>query len=151
MNILNDLLDSLDMDVPVRTVLVGVHWTVVCSRVAGLASTLIGDKPHGHDQVRNVGHLHEKMHASWPNMPALTTCWKPVLVWPLSTRCSPWMKAGAVEVNAVDVLIEHGLGKNVALVGHFPFIPKLRPVVGQLWVIEQHPGEENIPLTPPPI
>jgi hypothetical protein len=39
----------------------------------------------------------------------------------------------------VDVLIEHGRGKNVALVGHFPFIPKLRSAVGQLWVIEQRP------------
>jgi len=29
MNILDDLLDSLDMDAPVRTVLVGAHWTAV--------------------------------------------------------------------------------------------------------------------------
>jgi uncharacterized protein len=45
----------------------------------------------------------------------------------------------------VDVLIEHGCGKNVALIGHFPFIPKLRPVVGKLWVIEQHPEEGDYP------
>ena len=51
----------------------------------------------------------------------------------------------AVEINAVDVLIEHGRGKNVALIGHFPFIPKLTPAVGQLWVIEQHPAEGEYP------
>ena len=33
----------------------------------------------------------------------------------------------------------------MALVGHFPFIPKLRPAVGQLWVIEQHPVEDDYP------
>jgi len=31
------------------------------------------------------------------------------------------------------------------LVGHFPFIPKLRPAVGQLWVIEQRPAEGDYP------
>jgi uncharacterized protein (DUF4213/DUF364 family) len=51
----------------------------------------------------------------------------------------------AVEINAVDVLIEHGRGKNVALVGHFPFIPRLQPAVGQLWVIEQHTTEGDHP------
>ena len=51
----------------------------------------------------------------------------------------------AVEVNAVEVLIEHGRGRNVALVGHFPFIPKLRPAVGQLWVLEQRPVEGEYP------
>jgi hypothetical protein len=60
MNILDDLLDSLDMDAPVRTVLVGAHWTAVCSRFCGLASTITGDKPHGHAPARDVGHLHEK-------------------------------------------------------------------------------------------
>jgi uncharacterized protein (DUF4213/DUF364 family) len=54
-------------------------------------------------------------------------------------------ESNAVEVNAVDVLIEHGRGKNVALVGHFPFIPRLRPAVGQLWVIEQRPVDGEYP------
>ncbi len=51
----------------------------------------------------------------------------------------------AVEINAVEVLIEHGRDKNVALVGHFPFIPRLRSTVGQLWVIEQRPAEGDYP------
>lgn len=51
----------------------------------------------------------------------------------------------AVEINAAEVLIEQGRGKNVALVGHFPFIPRLRDAVGQLWVIEQHPAEGDYP------
>jgi uncharacterized protein (DUF4213/DUF364 family) len=47
----------------------------------------------------------------------------------------------AVEINAAEVLAGRGRGKNVALVGHFPFIPKLRQTVGQLWVIEKRPSE----------
>jgi uncharacterized protein (DUF4213/DUF364 family) len=48
----------------------------------------------------------------------------------------------AVEINAGAVLAKRGYGKNVALVGHFPFIPKLREAAAQLWVIEQHPQGE---------
>ena len=33
----------------------------------------------------------------------------------------------------------------LALVGHFPFIPRLREQVGQLWVIEQRPVEGDYP------
>lgn len=52
MNLLEDLLASISADAPVRSVMVGAHWTVVCSRFCGLASTIIGDKPHGHERVR---------------------------------------------------------------------------------------------------
>jgi hypothetical protein len=51
----------------------------------------------------------------------------------------------AVEINAGDVLAERGRGKNVALVGHFPFVPRLRLAAGQLWVLEQHPIKDDFP------
>ena len=38
-----------------------------------------------------------------------------------------------------------GRGKNVALVGHFPFVPKLREKLGKLWVIEQRPVRRRLP------
>lgn len=52
-------------------------------------------------------------------------------------------EARCVELNAGDLLIERGRGKNVALVGHFPFVPALREAAGRLWVLElrPHPGD----------
>jgi hypothetical protein len=50
-----------------------------------------------------------------------------------------------LESNAIDVLAEHGRGRAMALVGHFPFIPQLRPLTTELWVIEQHPIEGEYP------
>jgi len=41
--------------------------------------------------------------------------------------------------NALDVLIEKGDGKDIAVVGHFPWIPKLRKAARKLWVLEQRP------------
>lgn len=60
MKTLDELLDSLKIDAPVRTVLVGAHWTVVCSHSCGMASTLIDTHIHGTSQVRDVGRLHGK-------------------------------------------------------------------------------------------
>ena len=46
-----------------------------------------------------------------------------------------------VDLNAGDLIMEKGKDKKVAIVGHFPFIPRLRSVVKELWVIEQRPRE----------
>jgi len=49
-----------------------------------------------------------------------------------------------VELNAGDWLAERGQGKRVAVVGSFPFIPRLREEVGELWVLERHPSEGEL-------
>jgi len=146
MNILDDLLDNLDMDAPVRTVLVGAHWTAVCSRFCGLASTITGDKPHGHAQARDVGHLHEKSARELAEYARSDNLLEASIGVAAINSLLNVDESRAVEINAVDVLIEHGRGRNVALVGHFPFIPKLRPAVGYLWVIEQTPTEGEYPV-----
>src|SRR3990170_4136883 len=150
MNILNDLLDSLDMGAPIRTVLVGVHWTVVCSRFCGLASTFTGDKPHGHDPARSVGHLHEKSARELAEYAYSDNLLEASIGVATINSLLAVDESGAAEVNAVEVLIEHGRSKNVALVGHFPFISKLRPAVRQLWVIDQHPAEGESPAEAAP-
>ena len=63
MKLLDDLLAVLVDDAPVREILVGVHGTAVCSRGCGLASTVTGERPHGHERVREVGRLHLKTAA----------------------------------------------------------------------------------------
>src|SRR4030066_1069024 len=145
MSILDDLLRELHMDAPVRTVLVGAHWTVVCSRHCGMAATLMDDHAHGHSQVRDVGHLHSKTACQLADYAHSDNLLEASIGVAAINSLLGVDESQAVEINAVDVLIEHGYGKNVALIGHFPFIPKLRPVVGQLWVIEQHPVEGEYP------
>lgn len=147
MTILDELLDSLDHDAPVRSIWVGVHWTCVCSRYGGLASTLTGDSPHGHETVREVGHLHEK---SARQLAEYARSENPLEVSVGFAALNSLLEVDerrSVEINAAEVLVEHGRGKNVALIGHFPFIPKLREAVGNLWVIEQRPAEGEYPAS----
>ena len=49
------------------------------------------------------------------------------------------------EINASEILTSLGRGKNVALVGRFHFVPRLRQSAHQLWVIEQHPTVDEYP------
>ncbi|MBN1220689.1 MAG: DUF364 domain-containing protein [Anaerolineae bacterium] len=142
MNILDDLLASLPgEDAPVCTVLVGAHWTMVCSRHCGLASTIIGHKPHGHEKVRDAGRLHLKSARELAEYARSDNPLEASLGVAAINSLLEIDEQSAVEINAGDVLLERGRGKNVALVGHFPFIPQLHQVAGQLWVIEQHPAE----------
>jgi uncharacterized protein len=145
MSILDDLLSELHMDAPVSTVLVGAHWTVVCSRHCGMAATLMDDHPHGHAVVREVGFLQTKTARELAEYAYSNNLLEASIGVASINSLLDVDESQAVEINAVDVLIEHSRGKNVALIGHFPFIPKLRPVVGQLWVIEQHPVEGDYP------
>ena len=49
-----------------------------------------------------------------------------------------------VELNAETWLAQRGQGKRVAVVGSFPFAPRLRGKVGELWVLERHPSEGEL-------
>lgn len=145
MQILDNLLNDLDMDVPVRSVLVGAHWTVVCSRHCGMASTMMSSHPHGHKQVRDVGQLHLKSARELAQLALSTELMEASIGVAAINSLLEVDASQAVEINASEVLTSLGRGKNVALVGHFPFVPQLRLSVGQLWVIEQNPREDDYP------
>lgn len=145
MNILDELLLSLGPDESVRSVLVGAHWTAVCSRHCGLASTLTGDRPHGQERVREVGRLHLKSALELAEL-ARSDNLLEASIGVAAINSLVEVESGQVtESNARDILVEHGRGRVVALVGHFPFIPQLRPLTRELYVIEQHPIEGEYP------
>lgn len=145
MKLLNDIISSIQEDAPVRRVLVGAHWTVVCSRHCGMASTILGDKPHAHEKVREVGQLENKNALELAEYAYSDIALEASIGVAAINSLLEIDDNKAVEVNAAEVLIEQGKGKNIALVGHFPFIPKLQEAAGHLWVIEQRPTENEYP------
>lgn len=145
MGIVNELLSGLREDTPVRSVLVGAHWTVVCSRYCGMASTLMGDRPHGYEKVRDVGRLHQKSAGELAEYARSDNLLEASIGLAAINSLLEVDERLAVEINAADVLMERGAGKKIAIVGRFPFIPALRQTARQLWVIEQHPLEDEHP------
>jgi len=142
MKILDDLVSSLEEDSIVREVYVCVFWTAVVSKHCGLASTLSEGHPY-HKTVRDPGKLRGKsalelaeyaksdhlLEASI-GMAAINS-----LIDIDESRCS--------EKNALNILLEKGKGKNIAIVGHYPWLPKLREAACNLWVIEKRPRKEE--------
>jgi uncharacterized protein len=145
MNLLNDLLDSLLEDAPVRSVLVGAHWTVVCSRQCGMASTILGNKPHGHEKVREVGRLHLKSARELAEYARSENLLEASIGLAAINSLLDVNEENAVEIDAGELLSRQGRGKSIALVGHFPFIPALQGSARELWVIEQNPSAGEYP------
>lgn len=145
--VIDDLLAGLPKEpVPVRSVLVGAHWTSVCSTHCGLATTIIGGKPHDHTTlVRDAGRLHTKNVQELAEYARSENSLEASIGLAAINSLLDVNERDAVETNASEVLMQRGAGKNVALVGHFPFIPRLRKTAGNLWVIEQHPSGEDFP------
>ena len=141
MKILDDVIDSLAYrETKVSEVHVCAHWTAVLSRSCGLASTVMRDV-HPHEGVRDVGSLTEKsafeiaLYSRSENpleasigMAAINS-----LIDADESRC--------VEANAYEVLLEKGRGKNVAIVGHFPFVSALKEAAKDFWLVEKRPLE----------
>ena len=123
-----------------------MHWTAVWSHQCGLASTLTGDKPHGHERVRDVGRLHHKSARELAEYARSDNLLEASIGVAAINSLLKVNVAQAVEINAAEVLVREGHGKNVALVGHFPFIPRLRQAAKQLWVMEQNPIEGEYPV-----
>jgi hypothetical protein len=139
--VIDDLLAGLGDDAPVRSVLVGAHWTAVCSRGCGLASTILDEKPHGEAQVRHSGHLTERSARGLADLARSDSTLEASIGVAAINSLLDIDQARVVEVNAGEVLAQRGRGKNVAIVGHFPFIPTLRETAACLWVIEKRPAE----------
>lgn len=143
MKILNDIISAVSVDCKIREIHTCIHWTAVVSSGCGLSSTFKNDRiPHV--SVRDAGKLTQKSvlevveYARSDNlleasigMAALNS-----LIEIDEDRC--------VELNAFEVLAEKGRGKNVCVVGHFPFIPRMRKLANRLWVIEKKPQEGDL-------
>lgn len=144
MKILDDLISSLSEDSVVRGVHACVFWTAVVSKNCGLASTFREEHPY-HGTVRGAGDLRDKSalklaeyaKSDNPLEASIGMATINSLIEIDETKC--------VVENAFDILVEEGRGKNIAVVGHFPWIPELRKVARKFWVLEQRPQAGDSP------
>ena len=142
MSILDDLISTLKVEAPVREICQGPFMTAVLTSGCGLAATPHDPGPH-HDKapVEGAGQLTEKSaldlallaHSESPLEAAIGMAAINSLLDVDEGRCTT--------LNGADLLAGKGGGRRIALVGHFPFVPKLRQSAGELWVIEKNPRE----------
>jgi uncharacterized protein (DUF4213/DUF364 family) len=155
-SIIDDLLSALTakLDTPVREVRIGAFWTAVVLEDGhcGLASALRDDDHHQHGQypVREAGHLHERSALELAELAHSDSLLEASIGLAAINALLDVDKDVCVEMNAEQVILEWGTGKDVVVVGHFPFIPRVREAARQLWVLEKRPGEGDLPAEAAP-
>ena len=140
MQILDDLIASLNFSTTVRDIRQGIFHTGVLTRHCGLAATLPRDVLCQEDSlVRQPGFLLRKTPRELARL-----CYSPKLLEAAigmatinslltvdENRCC--------ELNAAELIIQKGRDKRVAIVGHFPFISRVKHAAKETWIIEKNP------------
>jgi len=144
MKILDDLISSITEDSVVREVHACVLWTAVVSKRCGLASTFREEHPH-HGRVTDAGNLRGKSGLLLAEYAKSHNLLEASIGMATINSLIDIDEGRCVKENALDILARKGSGKNIAIVGHFPWIPQLQKVAKKLWVIEQRPQEGDLP------
>lgn len=146
MQVLQSLISALHMDAPVRAVRQGPFQTAVWTRNCGLATTPHESGSH-HDEVpvRDAGTLLEHRAHDLVHMANSTSPYEAAIGMAAINSLLDVEEDLCVELNAADLLVQKGSEKRIALVGHFPFVQRLRRQAKELWVIERQPLEDDLP------
>ena len=145
MKILDDILLTLKEGESVTGICQGPFQTAVMTRNCGLAST-----PHNHGNhqdrapVKEAGALIGKEALEIARMAYSESLFEAAIGMAAINSLLDVDEKQCLRLNAYDLLADKGNGKQVALIGHFPFAGKLRHRVGKLWVIEQNPREGDL-------
>ncbi len=152
MDVIEELLNSLTDDAPVRDIAFGGRFTAVLSRGCGLASALgtpcprpealIAGQPLANATGRTAGELAALARSDNLREASLGIAAVNSLLEVDESDC--------VELNAAEVLADAGTGRKVAVVGHFPFTLRLQELAAELWVLELRPQAGDLPADQAP-
>ena len=145
MNILTDIIATLDLSAEVRDIRQGVFHTGVLTRRCGLAATLPKDAlKQTPPLIKEPGRLLEKSASGLVQMSFSDSILEAAIGLASINSLIEVDKERCVELNGGDLLVEKGKGKNVVIIGHFPFIDKLRGISSELTIIEKNPREGDL-------
>lgn len=152
--ILKAIIEKLHEEERVADVGVYVHATVVMSRRLGLAYTFPKRSLEGtrarHEVVANNGKLTDFSARDLARYALSSHLMEAsVGVAAINSLIAP-SRHRLVEKNGVDLLLEMAGGKRLAVVGHFPFVERVRHLVKSLWILELDPQEGDLPAEEAP-
>ena len=142
MKILDDLVSTLNMEPRVKDIRQGLFHTGVLTDRCGLAATLPRDAlQQEHPSVIEPGDLLQKSTSELVRMAYSDIITEAAIGMATINSLLEVDENRYLNLNAGNLIAERGMGKKVAIVGHFPFIPDLRKAAKELWVIEKNPRE----------
>jgi uncharacterized protein (DUF4213/DUF364 family) len=143
------LLASLDEDAPVQQILVGAFWTAVVLDTdpprCGLASTLRAESGGPWPAVREPGRLQGRSGRELAGLLRSERILEASIGMAAYNALLQVDGSPLTEANAEEYILARGTGKRVAIVGHFPFIDRVRAAAAECWVLELRPGPGDLP------
>jgi len=145
MKIIDDLISTLNFEAAVQDIRQGIFHTGVLTRYCGLAATLprdaLREKPPG---VMEPGFLLNKGPMELVRLAYSQKILEAAIGMATINSLLEVDETSCIELNAAELIKEKGKGKRIAIVGHFPFIPRVREYSKEVWVIEKNPKEGDL-------
>jgi len=144
--VLRDILSSLEIDYKVSDIRTCVYWTSVTSLHCGLASTMAASilPSEGH-QVECAGHLLPTGAKALAKLSLSSHILEASIGIATINSMMSIDESLCIDLNAGAEIRAQGVGKRIAIIGHFPFVKGLRAEAKELWVFELpgrgHPGD----------
>ena len=144
MKILDDLISTLNFDATVKDIRQGVFHTGVLTRNCGLAATLPRDALRQEPpMVKEPGFLLDKTPLELAQLAYSQSILEASVGMATINSLLEIDENSCIELNAAELIMEKGKGKRIAVVGHFPFIPRVRKYSKEVWVIEKNPKKDD--------
>ncbi len=150
MTIINKIIDTLTDNAEVRDVRICIHATVVESMRVGLCGHIRPDQAYDvikrEDVVANHGRLREfsakdLARYALSKLPIEASVGVAAIN---SVIDIDWTKM--VAHNNTEIVLDRVKGKSVVMVGHFPFIDRVRKAAQRLTVLGLEPGTGDAPI-----
>ena len=142
MKILDDLISTLNFDATVKDIRQGIFHTGVLARNCGLAATLPRDALRQEPpMVKEPGFLLDKTPLELARLAYSQSILEAAIGMATINSLLEIDENSCMKLNAAELIMEKGKGKRIAIVGHFPFVPRVRENSKELWVVEKNPRE----------
>lgn len=145
MDILSDIISTLDLNAEVRDIRQGMFHTGVLTRRCGLAASLPKDAlKQTPPMVKEPGRLLEKSASDLVKMSSSDSILEAAIGMATINSLIDIDEGLCKELNAGDLIAEKAKDKRVAIIGHFPFLNKIKEIAKDLHVIEKNPREGDL-------
>lgn len=135
---------------------IGLFWTAVMvecqgERHCGLAATLSNHEfEHARlPAVEEAGRLEQRPARKLASL-VFSKSYNEVAIGLATINALVPAIENPVNLAAEDYIARHGANSQVALIGHFPFVSRLKDQVKKLWVLELNPKDGDLPASAAP-
>ncbi|MBU1063936.1 DUF364 domain-containing protein [bacterium] len=148
MTILRQLIKNVPQ-IPVHDVVIGVFSTLVKTEMnCGIASTIKYGSPH--QRIKDSGQLEELTLRELAEYVFSENLLEASVGMAAINSMFPIDDSHYRQVNASDIIVEKGQGRTLGIIGHFPFLERLKGQFKQVYIFEKQPqkgdlGEKDIP------